>query len=222
MFEKRNGGTFEIRQLEGEGRTIYGTWIVYGSLSHNLGGFVERFLPGSVTDAITSNGINAVLNHDDNQHVGSQAAGTLRLFEDSIGAHAEIKLPDTSYVRDFLALNDGKRKEHRGMSFAFAPQRGGESWLNENGGRVREIAKAKIQHVSPVINPAYEATSFSVRDLSGVDVDALAGVLVAVKKNLPLSENEKQVAKYVEQMLRAKLTHPLLSQAQARADALLI
>jgi HK97 family phage prohead protease len=236
MFEKRctENSTFEIRQLEGEGRKLFGTFVVYHSLSQDLGGFVERFMPGAITDAINSGNVTASLNHDDAQHIGSQQANTLRLFEDGTGAHAEITMPDTSYVRDFLALNNDKRQEHRGMSFGFRPSKGGQNWMTESGQRVREITKAELDHISPVINPAYRATSFNVRSLQddpesidcaeryGIDLDELSKIFVSIKRNLTLTEKEMQTAKYAVKLLRSKVSHPALEAAEARAATILL
>lgn len=223
------GSSFRLNGQEG--RTVNGTAIVYNSLSQDLGGFVERFAPGSVTDSINGGQLTAVLDHDDNKHLASQAANSLRAYEDTQGVHFEFQMPDTSYARDFLALNNDKRQEHRGVSFSFRTAKGGSTWAKENGQNVRTITKATLGHISPVIDPAYRATSFSVRSLvdspeaidhAGVDLDRLAKVFVSIRQGIPLTPDEMELAQVAYRHLRPLIERPKLDAAEMRAGGMLI
>lgn len=226
------GSSFRLNGQEG--RTVNGTAIVYNSLSQDLGGFVERFAPGSVTDSINGGQLTAVLDHDDNKHLASQAANSLRAYEDTQGVHFEFQMPDTSYARDFLALNNDKRQEHRGVSFSFRTAKGGTTWAKEDGQNVRTITKATLGHISPVIDPAYRATSFNVRSLGGdpevidyaeqygLDLDRLAKVFVALKRGMPLSADEMELARVAYRHLRPLIERPKLDAAEMRAGGILL
>lgn len=215
-----------------EGNTLYGTAIPYNSLSHDLGGFVERFMPGSVADTIKSGLIEANLYHNPNMPVGSQAAGTLRLFDRPHGLDYEVDLPDTSYVADFRKLLNSDRQDVGGTSFGFWPDAQGEQWSKEGGSVVRTITRATLQHVSPVITPAYPATTANLRalaqgelspeELYGLDLQKLSQIFVAIKRGLQLDDTEVEVARAAMGCLCSALPRTRLLAAQAKANNMLL
>lgn len=214
-----------------KGKTLRGYAIVYNSLSRDLGGFKERFMPGSVSNTIKSGLLIAVQDHDDSKPLGSQEGGTLRTKETSKGLYVEIDLPDTSYVRDMEAMH--KNGDYKGLSFKFAPAQGGYVWKRENGETIHEVREAKLDHISPVIRPAYAATSMSIRGLVGepeaidmierygIDLDELAKIFCAANKGLEITKAEKEIAQHAERMLRVIRT-PRLNGARDRAASLLM
>src|SRR4051812_10328737 len=128
---------YEIRSapqpVKLEGRTLSGYAIVWNALSHDLGGFRERFLPGSVTEAVSSGQMEAWAHHDHTKPLGSQAGGSLRLKEDATGLAYDLDLPDTSYANDLKALMSGGRKDIGGTSFGFMVDgENGQNWKREN------------------------------------------------------------------------------------------
>lgn len=227
----------ETRRIGGdtaklEGRTLKGYAIVYNSLSRDLGGFVERFMPGSITETIRSGTIEAWLYHDSSLPIGSQAAGTLRLWEDAKGMPYELDLPDTTYANDFAVL--AQRGDVGGTSFGFRPvPNGGERWLRANGENVREIIKADIGHIAPVITPAYAATTANLRslhneetleaaDFYGIDLKKLTNIFVARSKGLTITNDERQVAREAIKQLKPYLAMSALDVAELKASKILI
>jgi HK97 family phage prohead protease len=229
IIELRAAGVSPVRL---EGRTLYGTAIPYKSDSHDLGGFVERFMPGSVTDTIKSGRIEAWTYHDRTKPLASQAGGSLRLFDRTHGLDYELDLPDTTYANDLRALMSGGRKDIGGTSFGFWPTPDGQRWQRENGNNVREIVKAELEHISPVVTPAYPATTAKLRaltgvevdhaDLYGIDLDVLTKIFVASKRGLILSDAEREVSRKAIERLRETVTTPRLDAAIDRASRMLL
>jgi phage head maturation protease len=203
-----------------EGRTLHGTAIPYNSDSLDLGGFIERFAPGSVTEAIAGGQIEAWTYHDRTKPLGSQAAGTL---------------PDTSYANDLRAMmsRPNGKSDIGGTSFGFAPAPDGQQWKREGGNNVRTITKAFIDHVSPVVTPAYPTTSASLRSFSaadidmadayGIDLNKLAKIFIAVRKGLSIDSDERDIAKQaISQLRNLKCLTPKLKEAEALASKYLL
>lgn len=167
----------EIRALEGvevasvrsengkELPVIRGYAAVWGALSTDLGGFVERFASGAFAETTKTDDIRALVNHDTGKILGRNRAGTLKLQEDAKGLAVEIAPPDTTAGRDVVA--SVKRGDLTGMSFAFNVAPGGASWAHEGDKEVRTVNKAKLKEVSIVAFPAYPDTSVACRSLEG-------------------------------------------------------
>jgi HK97 family phage prohead protease len=230
---------YEIRQLKTppptlSGRTLSGIAIPYNSLSLNLGGFVERFMPGSVSDTIKSGQIELWAHHDRSKPIGSQASG-MKLWEEKDGLHYSADLPEKNTdAENVMSLLNRDRPIIGGTSFGFMPVgSSGERWLRENGQNVREIIKAEIEHLSPVVTPAYPATSAILRslqegkagglaDIYGIDLDMLAGIFLAQKRGLTVSESETEVARQAISLLSATIRTPKLKSATDQAARLLM
>ncbi|HEY0008098.1 MAG TPA: HK97 family phage prohead protease, partial [Tepidisphaeraceae bacterium] len=92
----------ELRAGEGDSPSVLlGYAAVFNSDSEDLGGFVERLLPGSFADSLTDGSdIRALVGHDDAKLLGRSSSGTLRLAEDERGLRVEIDLPNVSYAND--------------------------------------------------------------------------------------------------------------------------
>ncbi|MFE2245256.1 HK97 family phage prohead protease [Streptomyces lavendulae] len=163
--ERRNlTAPAEVR-AEGDTVTMRGYAYRFNELSHNLGGFVERILPGAGKRSLEAHDVFATFNHDNNNVLGRRSAGTLRLGEDDAGGWYEIDLPNTTVGRDLAELL--KRGDINGSSFTFR--------VNENGQRrasaddpasglpVREITSMDVVEVGPVLNPAYPTTDAALR-----------------------------------------------------------
>ena len=96
-------------------------------ISQNLGGFVERADPALVNDA-RGNGwpeVMARYNHDDNQLLGTTAAGTLRLRRRRAPAWTTTSIPPNARA-DVVELVE--RGDVRKSSFAFRVSPGGDDW----------------------------------------------------------------------------------------------
>ena len=155
----------ELRIDNAEGGTkLVGYSAVFNELSPDLGGFREKIAPGAFSDAIESDDIRALFNHDANIVLGRNKSGTLRLSEDDKGLRMEIDLPDTQAARD-LAVSVG-RGDISGQSFAFKVLPGGQNVDKQDDGTViRTITKAQLFDVGPVTYPAYPQTDVAVRSM---------------------------------------------------------
>lgn len=123
--------------------------------------FRETIEPGAFADCLGRDCL-ALRNHDPNQLLGRESSGTLRIFQDDVGLRYENDLPDTSDGRDVAYL--AKRGDIQGNSFSFDVAEGGDRWDLSADVPIRTVHRfARIYDVGPVTNPAYRATSLSVR-----------------------------------------------------------
>lgn len=117
----------------------------------------DRALADPATD------VRALINHDPNQLLGRQSAGTLRLQVDRRGLAFEVDLPDTSYANDLRALV--RRGDVDGGSFGVIPDK-----IERNtrlGRTVRTHTDvARLVDVSVVTWPAYSGTGVQLRSAS--------------------------------------------------------
>lgn len=144
---------------------IIGYAAVFNSESRNLGGFTEILEPTAFDDVLRSNpDVVGVWNHNKDMPLGRVSDGRLKLSVDAHGLRYELTPnPGTSIGRDVtIWVRD---RTVQASSFAFAVDRnGGERWeRGENGLRRRMISRvALLDDVSPVLRPAYDATSVVV------------------------------------------------------------
>jgi uncharacterized protein len=163
--------TFAVEGLRVERRetggpaVIRGHAAVFNQLSEDLGGFREQVAPGAFAEAIKTDDVRALFNHDSNFILGRTVAKTLRLSEDTRGLAIEIDAPDTQTIRD-LVLAPIERGDVSQMSFAFSPKPGGQDWAKDDEGRtVRTLKAVRLFDVSPVVYPAYPQTDVAMREL---------------------------------------------------------
>lgn len=147
------------------GNKLVGHAAVFGSRSHDLGGFHEVIAPGAFTRTLKEQrNVFALVEHDTNRVLASTDNGTLQLHEDAKGLRFSIDPADTSYARDMLTLV--KRGEVRGASFRFRPYSGGDSWdYSSSPLPLRTLRSVELGEVSVVLSPAYPATHVSARSL---------------------------------------------------------
>jgi HK97 family phage prohead protease len=136
---------------------IRGYAALFQSDSQDLGGFVERVLPGAF-DGVIQRGTDvvALYNHDPMFLLGRESSGTLRLSVDERGLRYEIDPPESR--ADVIEAIE--RGDVRGSSFAFKVKGAGEKWSRMADGRqLREIREIDgLFDVGPVLKPAYSAT----------------------------------------------------------------
>jgi HK97 family phage prohead protease len=137
---------------------------VFNELSRDLGGFREQIIPGAFAEAIDTDDVRALINHDSNFVLGRNRAGTLALREDARGLAVEITPPDTAFARDLIVSME--RGDVTQMSFAFRVSPNGENWAkNADGVWVRSVKRARLYDVSVVTYPAYIQTDVAMRSL---------------------------------------------------------
>ena len=149
----------------GDRPRIGGYAIVFNKLSSNLGGFVERADP-AVVNKSKGDGwpdVMARYNHDDNQLLGTTAAGTLQLRLDSTGLDYDVDPPKAR--ADVLELVE--RGDVRKSSFAFRAHPDGDDWgLTDQGFPLRTLLSVQLVDVAPVNAPAYPDATAGLRSLA--------------------------------------------------------
>ncbi|MCE9552627.1 MAG: HK97 family phage prohead protease [Planctomycetes bacterium] len=155
--------SLEIRAAEGDKPArLVGYAALFNSLSKDLGGFIERIMPGAFRACLAAGqDIRALVSHNSDWILGRTSAGTLRISEDAKGLAVEIDMPDTTYARDLA--ESVKRKDIAGMSFGFRVPEKGERFVTEAGKTIRELLAIDLREVSVTSIPAYGDTSIALR-----------------------------------------------------------
>lgn len=158
-----------VEARDGDPVKIRGYAAVFGQLSEDLGGFREQLVTGAFSDAIASSDVRALVNHDPNQVLGRNKAGTLTMREDTSGLYVEITPPDTQIARDLV--ESMKRGDVNQMSFAFSVSREDQTWTRDGTGPwIRTIKRvSRLYDVSVVTYPAYPQTEAAARALADVE-----------------------------------------------------
>ena len=142
---------------------LRGHAAVFGQLSDDLGGFREQIAPGAFADAIDTDDVRALFNHDPNFVLGRNRSKTLRMKEDSRGLAIECDMPDTQTIRD-LVQAPIERGDVSHMSFGFSVKPGGQDWAKDDEGRnIRTLKNLRLFDVSAVTFPAYPQTDVGMR-----------------------------------------------------------
>lgn len=208
QVERRfTSGAVEVRQ-RGSETTIEGHAAVFDKLSQNLGGFVERVMPGAFTKTLQEADIRALFNHDENLVLGRNKSGTLELSEDDTGLYYRITPPNTNYARDLLTVIE--RGDISQSSFAFMTIE--DEWgLSEQDFPRRDLLQVHLVDVSPVTYPAYldtdtgtgraaalvglaKRTGVPITDLS--DADAIKRALAPDEEDSTTDEGKPDASTY--------------------------
>lgn len=159
-LEIRSGG--DLRAVS-PGK-LAGYAAVFHSQSQDLGGFVERIMPGAFQRSLTKpDNIRALLEHDPQRLLGRVGSRTLSLQEDKKGLYFELSLPDTSYARDLGVLVE--RGDISGCSFGFRVPDGGANWDMRSGKLMRDLVTVDLQEITITANPAYLDTTVAKRSM---------------------------------------------------------
>lgn len=158
---------FEI-QRSGDGLTLEGYAAVFDSPTHIAsfeGDFEETIQCGAFTRSLQTRSPVLMFEHGRHPLIGSMPLGVItRAEEDSKGLFIEARLSDNwliQPVRD--AVRDGGVN---GMSFRFSVPEGGDTWEVRSGkSDLRTINQADVSELGPVVFPAYEPTTASIRSL---------------------------------------------------------
>jgi HK97 family phage prohead protease len=155
-------GKAELR-ADGGAKKIGGYAAVFNRQSRNLGGFIE------IVDPIAFNqsrgdgwpDVIARYNHDDNQLLGTTAAGTLRMGLDAYGLSYEVDPPSSmAHVTELVQRGDVRKS-----SFAFRTV--ADDWATtEQGYPLRRLTGVQLVDVAPVNTPAYPDSSAGLRSLA--------------------------------------------------------
>lgn len=147
-----------------EHRVIRGHAAVFNQRSEDLGGWREQIAPGAFREAIETDDVRALWNHNPDYVLGRNRSNTLTLSEDARGLAIEVAPPDTQWARDLLISID--RGDVNQMSFAFSVRPNGQDWAKDDDGTVvRTLKRVRLYDVSPVTYPAYPQTDVAARSL---------------------------------------------------------
>jgi len=145
----------EVRQSENGRTVIRGYAALYNSDSQDLGGFVERIMPGAF-DAVLAKNPDVFGRYNHERLLARTSSGTMKLELDERGLRYTIypKKADADLVESI------ERGDVRGSSFAFRSSGANERWFKDDAGRmIREIRSFDfLGDAGPVDNPAYPAT----------------------------------------------------------------
>lgn len=159
---------FELRGTAGgDGLTMEGYAAVFNSpttIRDAMGEFEETILPGAFKRSLDARTPVLQWDHGRDPAVGTAPIGDIQdLREDDHGLLVRARLydhPSTGRVRQAIAGRSVK-----GMSFRFGVPDGGDLWTKKDGKDRREIRDADVHELGPVVFPAYDTTSVSVRSL---------------------------------------------------------
>jgi len=156
----------------GSSPKIGGYAAVFESMSRNLGGFVEAVGRGFFNQSRSRGWPNVLAryNHDDNQLLGTTAAGTLQLGLDDVGLSYEVNPPRSR--ADVVELV--QRGDVRQSSFAFIAENDEWRMSDDQNYPMRRLLQGVLVDVAPVNSPAYEATTAGLRSRDPHEVRRLS------------------------------------------------
>lgn len=137
--------------------------------------------------------INVTVDHDKTHIYASTEEGTVTLYEDPIGLHADVLITDT-YLIDLA-----KQGKIKGWSFGMYNVQ--DELLTEeraDGYPIRMIKSLDLDHLTLVVNkqPVYSATSVELRAKEVIDIEERAiDQTITVVNNVV---NEKETIDYSE------------------------
>lgn len=163
--------TLELRAGDGDLPDISGVGAPFyradepGTTYDLWDGVAERIMPGAFDDLQSdpaASEVYATYNHNDMQVLGRVSAGTLSLMVDNVGLRYKVKASSTTFYRDLVTSM--QRGDVKGSSFTFIPLR--DKWIEgeDDEPDVRELELVRLFEVGPVVNPAYTASTSSIRE----------------------------------------------------------
>ena len=159
---------FETSVPADDGRTLEGYVAVFNTrarIKDRYGDFDEEILPGAFRASLAKQTPVMQFEHGLDPRVGRVPIGTIQdISEDARGLHVRARLFDNATVEPVRqAIEGGAIK---GMSFRFQVPDGGDHWEHRHGEvDLRRIRETGISEGGPVVFPAYDTTTVSVRSL---------------------------------------------------------
>jgi HK97 family phage prohead protease len=149
-------------------KLLRGYAMVFNSQSELLPsktGSFREIIPSNCK--ITFDDTRALWNHNDDMPLGAVFNGTLKLTPDKTGVYFELS-PDRLRPEQLETIKLGEAR----MSFGFFTNNF-KSAVNAEGESLRILTDITVFEVSPVIFPAYSATTVSLRSVSDEEIEAL-------------------------------------------------
>jgi HK97 family phage prohead protease len=161
---------FDVASAEanGDGLTFEGYAAVYNSPTRIAGwdeDFDEQIAPGAFR--AVADGAYPVLMFDHGKHplIGTMPLGRITdAREDPAGLFITARLTDNWLIQP---VRDAVRdRALTGMSFRFTVDDEGETWMDRSGDvPLRTLTSVSVPELGPVVFPAYEPTTASVRSV---------------------------------------------------------
>lgn len=168
ISDDADNASLYIEERDGDAPKIRGIAPPWESLSVNLGGFREQFLPTAFDKVLSKRKIDVPLlfNHDDSKVLARTTNGTLRIEKTDKGLAFEADPVATQTAAEVVTLI--RSKTIFGSSFAFTVDPKGETWQEDDRGNVtRTISEASgLYDLSPVTRAAYPNSTVGLRSLS--------------------------------------------------------
>jgi HK97 family phage prohead protease len=164
---------FELRGRDPKkGRRLEGYAAVYGRptrIRDLKGDFDETIRAGAFKRSLEQRTPVMQWEHGRDPRVGAvPIAEILDLDDRADGLFVSAELFDNPVVEPIRQAIAGNAV--KGMSFRFEIADGGDTWTRSGRGEQREVHDADVHELGPVVFPAYDATSVSVRSLlAGLD-----------------------------------------------------
>src|SRR5260370_950294 len=85
---------------------VSGLAAAYGTVSQDLGGFVETIAPGAFGKVVADPQLDCrmLVNHDPSLILGRTKSGTLKVWADEDGLRFRCKLPDTTTAQNIRGV----------------------------------------------------------------------------------------------------------------------
>lgn len=155
-------------EVNGDGLTFSGYAAVFNTVTRIAGwdeDFDEQLAPGSWDRTLAAGYPKLMFEHGRHPLIGTMPLGVLyRAEPDTTGVFVEGRLTDNwliQPVRDAVA-----EQALDGMSFRFTVDDGGETWMDRSGDvALRTLTSISVPELGPVVFPAYEPTTASVRSV---------------------------------------------------------
>jgi HK97 family phage prohead protease len=193
-------GTVEFREADDKS-TIGGYAAVFNQetvIGGGMWGFREQIAPNAFDEALKTDDVRALFNHDPNYVLGRTVSKTLTLSVDKKGLRYDVDLPDTAAGRDVKELV--RRGDVSGSSFGFVVEEDEWDERDVKKGKLplRTILRASLFDVSPVTYPAYPTTSVSARSRA-------ESIAEAEKRSQQQAEAEKPADIKARDAIRAQI-----------------
>ena len=159
---------FDFEATASDGRNLEGYAAVFGDsarISDTRGDFDETIEPGAFTRSLAKRTPVMQWEHGKDPRVGLVPIASIdRIGEDTKGLHVRARLFDNPVVEPIRQAIEGGAV--KGMSFRFQVPDGGDLW-EQTRSRVdkRRVRAADVYEVGPVVWPAYDSATLSVRSL---------------------------------------------------------
>ena len=182
---------FDFEAATGDGRTLEGYAAVFGTsarISDTRGDFDETIMPGAFTRSLSNRTPVMQWEHGKDPRVGLVPIAAIdTIAEDTKGLHVRARLFDNPVVEPIRqAIAGGAVK---GMSFRFQVPDGGDQW-EQTRSRVdiRRVRAADVYEVGPVVWPAYDSATLSVRSLlASFDAEERAALIRELVEELRIA-----------------------------------